>query len=845
MSEYRDEYQRRKRRQKREEESRHREKHAKDASHAKRLSRRSSIAIAGIIAALLIAAPLCFKAIAGEGMKTLDLSMYGHVMMLNARARTLQCPWDKGWLSQASDAYNHELAQTLMVLASSAYDESTCKDNLTNQLQCGKTTSSYQDSIYKDNIDQVAYTFGLDDTNPAQPIVYVAIRGTVNNAEWESNFNLDGYDAELANTHTGFQKATDSVIDALKEFVKDVDLQNAKFVVTGHSRGAAVANLLGAALDNGQISGWQGQSAKENSYVYTFACPNTVASTYAAKGDYGNIFNIANPEDAVTYFPPSSWGFSRYGITKMLPSKSSSADYQTLLAAMQETFSKVTNNQKYHPYATGTQPAFLLSQAFKNAASDAHAYSTEKLGNTKYTMSNTIRALANNCLGESHVLNTNTEKMLTGEAIFYLAQYKPDFLMEILLTIYDEGRTDVNASFSPSFQADGSLPVSTAFIHSHTPETYIAWMLSGNEGLFSDSRRTMTVTGNIDVKIKDAVGNVIASLQNNKIDQGLLESGLPLSVANSMRIVDLPSDGDYTVEYISTVGQLTDLVFTNYGSDGFVKSNALYPDVSLSQNVPYVISVISDPDGTKSAEEELNITKSVAKELGDPLVSDVKNLIDIAVSVGEGHGSVTGGAAILPNEIVTIKAIPDEGASFLGWFEDGNLLSTEPELTFRPERSMSLVAKFGEASSAATSVADTVEQIIADPTNMTQGEVISTISQVGEQIAADAEQFPVPVDLQDLPQAQDVAQGVTQVTQSLPTDTITPEGIHDVVNPIRDDIANRTGTQDLKGTLDQLDDQIKSDANASALDQQVRSEASNLDGQIRSGLQDMQGWLGF
>jgi hypothetical protein len=89
-----------------------------------------------------------------------------------------------------------------------------------------------------------------------------------------------------------------------------------KLWITGHSRGAAVANLLAADLTDDAL-----YPAKESIYTYTFATPNVRLPAddmerMAMKDDYLNIHNYLNTEDFVAYVPLEAWGFTRYGITK-------------------------------------------------------------------------------------------------------------------------------------------------------------------------------------------------------------------------------------------------------------------------------------------------------------------------------------------------------------------------------------------------------------------------------------------------------------------------------------------------------------------------------------------------
>ncbi|MBO4297875.1 MAG: hypothetical protein J5998_03675 [Clostridia bacterium] len=135
--------------------------------------------------------------------------------------------------------------------------------------------------------------------------VVIAIRGT-GEGEWPLNLELmpsGNYDLDYAEN---FWLAAEDVLAAQADYLDALD--GPVFLVTGHSRGAGVANILGARLTD--------RFGAENVYAYTFAAPRTVRGDYPA---YENIFNVINPADIVTLLPLPQWGFERYGVDRILP----------------------------------------------------------------------------------------------------------------------------------------------------------------------------------------------------------------------------------------------------------------------------------------------------------------------------------------------------------------------------------------------------------------------------------------------------------------------------------------------------------------------------------------------
>ncbi|MBO4836430.1 MAG: hypothetical protein J5564_01920 [Clostridia bacterium] len=140
--------------------------------------------------------------------------------------------------------------------------------------------------------------------------VIIAIRGT-GAGEWELNMDLmpsGNYDLPYAEN---FMLAARDILDTQSIYL--TGLSSPAILVTGYSRGAAVANMLGAMLTD--IFG------EERVYVYTFACPRTVRGEVPV---YHNIFNVINPADIITHLPLLQWGVGRYGADIELPVRDTS-----------------------------------------------------------------------------------------------------------------------------------------------------------------------------------------------------------------------------------------------------------------------------------------------------------------------------------------------------------------------------------------------------------------------------------------------------------------------------------------------------------------------------------------
>lgn len=196
-----------------------------------------------------------------------------------------------------------ELARLSMLASAVAYNREYAERFLKD---CGYTAVEYvENAVTVDDNDHASFAVGVKKLG-RDALVAVIVKGTGDNYEWVSNFNLG--EGEV---HSGFSLAEQEVYQELQRFLKVQKVsKNVRFWVAGHSRGAAVGNLLAKRLTD--------QYGRERVYAYTFATPR-VALNGKSEG-YENIFNFLNPGDFVTEVAPAAWGYARYGTDVVLAS---------------------------------------------------------------------------------------------------------------------------------------------------------------------------------------------------------------------------------------------------------------------------------------------------------------------------------------------------------------------------------------------------------------------------------------------------------------------------------------------------------------------------------------------
>ncbi|MGF6989663.1 putative repeat protein (TIGR02543 family) [Lachnospiraceae bacterium PM6-15] len=213
-----------------------------------------------------------------------------------------------------TDAYevSQEMVLASVSLAAAAYDENEITSDLAAMDYQSQSFNYGLETTIHEN-DTVAFSIGkkeivLDDGNYVAYIV--PIRGTPTSNEWYSNFKL-GTGAD----HEGFHLAAEDVFYWLNRYCQDDGYEKEKRIiwVTGHSRGAAVANIVA-----GKLSKDKSVASSENIFGYTFACP---AVSKNADTSLRNIYNYNNNGDLITEIPLKEWGYSRYGQDVVLDSQ--------------------------------------------------------------------------------------------------------------------------------------------------------------------------------------------------------------------------------------------------------------------------------------------------------------------------------------------------------------------------------------------------------------------------------------------------------------------------------------------------------------------------------------------
>lgn len=299
---------------------------------------------------------------------------------------TVPVTWDDAWFFADASAYNPELASAAAVIAALAYAESGYYQAATDCLPyieiglgaLGFTDISTASYRYRSEVTDEVLSLVTDESDAAaygiaeklvtsadgeeRQLIAVTVRGSYG-SEWLSNLQVLG-----GEDHPGYVAAADEICGELAPRIARAHAEGraVELLLVGHSRGGAIANLVASRADDSfgdgvtmsqvgdgdagaSATAQLGLTSADGVRAYTFASPATTTAPDAAAARYGNIFNIVNPADIMTYLPLQSWGYARYGVDVALPSVAE-ADFSASHAKMESTFLQIMDAESpYRP----------------------------------------------------------------------------------------------------------------------------------------------------------------------------------------------------------------------------------------------------------------------------------------------------------------------------------------------------------------------------------------------------------------------------------------------------------------------------------------------------------------
>ena len=420
---------------------------------------------------------------------------------------TVRFDFDLSVFARPASLYDHELCRLACKFVTVGYDRITDTEEI-----CPETGCNYTQTGLKTVLDGMGFTH--QELRPTamrdEESYFIASRGIkLDGAEfdlyvaafigsykktWFSNFDPLGVDrvcndgtgyagdAEGGAIHLGFADAREYVYEKIRSFIlKHRTGKPIKILITGHSRGAATANLLTAKVLAEGGFGEKIPIDAENVYSYSFATPNYANTEEVDVKDerFRQIFNIVSPEDFVTEVFPAVCGYGKYGTVYSFfgPDNLSRADYAREKAVMTRFFMDYRVSRPYVSYKDGSRSVqkIIAEMARSMTNLDIFYHKKMRLCMMRYTPYEYFRDTLCTFVGgndspEDQKRIDRATKLLVTSAVDYVGTSRP-FRKLSAFFVFKQGLAGVT----------GGKIGEEYFNDAHISETYLAYMMSMRE----------------------------------------------------------------------------------------------------------------------------------------------------------------------------------------------------------------------------------------------------------------------------------------------------------------------------------------------------------------------------
>ena len=587
----------------------------------------------------------------------------------------------QSWFMQDSMEYNHQLAILCSQYAMIGYDNvDDKKPNLEKALSTlGMSDIEIQPTASRNQVNYFLANRKINVSGKQYTLIFAGFIGSYHD-QWYSNF-----DPGTGDTHQGFNSAKEYVYGKLENYINKlgVSKDNTKILITGHSRGAATANLVAAKLIKEQK-----YASASNVYTYAFATPNSTKLEEKDNAEYKRIFNFVNPEDFVTKCMPASWGYGRYGTTFVLPSKTNTTNYSKYKDKMQSYFYQFSGEQEYKNYITGEAAAYTAVKSLTALVRNVDLFYALPL--LAGTIPMTTYAFFQNtlCHFVSHTASALDFAAAGAIIVETLGMATSCFAYRDILNY---------------FITNGAL--SSHFADSHSATTYCAFVSSmSSADMYYRSGFLGSVNCPVDVEVYDkTTGELVGRIVDNAVDETIAakENSIVMTVDGESKQYWLPSDGDFEVKLIGNDNGTMDYSVAAVDSDTGETERINFFDVDIVKGQAMTGEVNAD----EFALEKYTLEKETGETVEPTEQTDDVADVEIKTSAS-GNGTVSESMTATSGDYVTVYATPDEGYVFKGWYDGDKLVSTDAEYSFVAKENTSLTARFEPAEYTATLMVD-------------------------------------------------------------------------------------------------------------------------------------------
>lgn len=584
--------------------------------------------------------------------------------------------WNERWFGENSPTvYNHGLAKIAAALSEVSYVNLKTDPEL-NQLKNvykklgvpEKNMEFHYQLDYKApglEKDQAAFSIASKEIGSAKgrrTLIFLTIRGTPYSApEWISNVNVADSTHESTLIHEGFFRTQTLIQKALIYYLlkRKIDPDTTYFLITGHSRGAALSNLLGAQLAD------QGYFDTENIYVYTFAVPNVSQQEKVSDPKYNFIWNIINPEDIVPTVPlkiynkKKEWNYGKFGQSKVFANYwNTDPEIYTneYIPKVNKYFSQIMRRE-YYPFKTGTYIPSLVTRILSTLYPNVNEY---------YDAPISLRTQAEKIFYKIYPEESeNTENPAEKE------QNSKQTEQTEKVTKKDRGLfATIGKSINKA--TGGFLDYSEfAFFDMHCCSNYLSWILALDEDKsFSDKKSSrLVIHGAYECAVFDSNGNMVLKIADGipkikSIKIPILAVPSPLGT-----VIGFPSSQSYSVVIYkdSILPTPIPLKIEHYDEEGYVTEVCPKKYVYPHKGIAYTFTVgeeTLEQEKISAVKNNSKTTKTLVKT-GKLKQQDVFRVLpEVSVDTdGLFEGGIRVGSRRVHGSVLTGQSLSDLGKS--------------------------------------------------------------------------------------------------------------------------------------------------------------------------------------
>ena len=548
--------------------------------------------------------------------------------------------------------------------------------------------------------------------NKVKNAVVFAIQGSDSTEDWICNCVYYGE----AEEHWNFAGIAYALKTAFDKYYKDQGISisdsNNRLLVTGHSRGGAVANYFTGAILNAN----EGVRKARNTYSYTYAAVNSInASAYKDHNAYwhDNCYNFANYLDAVPFVPGELTKFGRSFVfntdnesheklisyARLLSLTKLAKDHVLLKMLVQEVVDEfldgrldaVGDAHSMTHYISAVQTMDLPS--FHDF--DSWAGYLTNYGRSELT---TIRGLLSKLdlrwIYASGLVSVVLSSDGQAKAVNHSTGMTEEMSRVLEKLNFDQGdpQSDLKALYE---RIEKKHPILCKAL------TYdllvLGWLTLGpirgtRLGLRlrtePKQKEVLQINCPVDIILRDAKGNVLLEIQNDEVtyvnSNDIVYEGL-----NDKKTIYFLNTIDYSIETKGYADGKMDYSVTTYDDNGDPQETRLFENLIVQKEKTALVETKMNREYIFKNADEASIEPTL--RLSDHEVCSVSiqtssDLKDVTMS---GSGSYTIG------DRVTVTASDDTEKEFLGWYDDkGNKLSDERVYSFIASRDLNVTAKY-------------------------------------------------------------------------------------------------------------------------------------------------------